>query len=227
MRPVLALLAAVVLATSCGNGESEGTASPEVYDVVLLGDTLAQRDWVPVWADLIETDLGVGVRLEQLAVGNPIDYDKVLADQDVREALAGAELVFISPEPDYLVEACPPGTSDAGCVEQFVADYRASWSQWLDEIQDLSNDAPIRSAKAWAWVVPPEARPAILFFMDEMGAETIEHGGLVADLNAAFTGEDYQGDPPADWVDDFGHPLGPANEVVARLIQDLGDGTDG
>ena len=40
---------------------------------------------------------GVGVHLEQLAVGNPIDDDNVLADQDVRGAISSRMTVVPPP----------------------------------------------------------------------------------------------------------------------------------
>lgn len=201
--------------------ESETMPPPE-YDVVLLGDTIAQRDWVPVWRDLVADELRVDARFHQLSEGGKIDYDEMLADPDVREALQGAELIFISPEADYLLDECPLGSA-AGCVDAFTSDYRASWSRWLDDIEELSDSAPIRSVKTWAWVVPVgRGRDVLVSFMDEIAAETVEHGGLVADLNATFTGVDHQGEPPAEWIDEEGHPLGPANAIVAQLVDDLG-----
>lgn len=234
VQTVAALAAIALVSGACGSDsddQAEETtvdteagviASPDdALDVVILADSLAQGGWPQRWADFIEADLDAEVVLHDLSVNGRVDYDVLLQRSEVREALQDAEVVFISPDPDYLRDACPPGTS-LDCVTEFSGQYREQWSVWLDQIGQLSNDAVLRSAKSWTWLAPIDRRAGLVEFMDQMAEETLAHGGLVADMNRALTGADYSDEPPPDWVDTTGHLTGPGADKMAELLHELG-----
>ena len=129
-RTVAALAATALVSGACGSDsddeaaestvgtEAVVTASPDgALDVIILADSLAQGGWPQRWAELIETDLDADVVVHDHSVNGRADYDVVLRGAEVREALQDAEVVFISPDPDYLRDACPPGTS-LDCVTE-------------------------------------------------------------------------------------------------------------
>lgn len=223
----------VVLASACGGGTAEGPDTSEAgpsselpqsatIDLVILSDSLSLGEWPHGWAELMERDLGSGVELHDLSVAGKADYDVLLERVDVRDAVRDAEVVFISPDPDYLRDACPPGTSSPDCVTEFTAEYRARWSDWLDDIAALSEGAVVRSADAWIWLAPTGNRDGLSRFMAAMASETVAHGGLVADINRALTGEALDQDPPPDSIDSTGHLTGSGAETMAELLHELG-----
>ena len=234
VRTVAALAAVVLVSSACGgdsDDRAEGTtvstepgviASPDdALDAVILADSLAQGGWPQRWAELVEADLDVEVVVHDHSVTGRADYDVLLQRSEVREALRDAEVVFISPDPDYLRDACPPGTS-LDCVTEFSGQYREQWSVWLDQIGELATDAVLRSAKSWTWLAPIDRRAGLVEFMDQMAEETLAHGGLVADMNQALTGADYSDEPPPDWIDTAGHLTGPGADKMAELLHELG-----
>lgn len=238
MRTLTALVAAMAVALVAGGCAGSGSSpdavatSPgqqstapgtqDALDLVVLSDSLAYGGWPQSWADLMHDDLGVVVTVHDLSVSGKADYGAVLEQSAVRDVLRTADVVFISPDPDYLQEACPPGQPDPDCVTTFSAEYRARWAGWLDDIESLSGGALLRSAEAWVWLAPSDRRAGLVEFMQEMAAETIGHGGLVADLNSAVTGPDHTADPPDGWIDGTGHLTGPGADAMAELLHDLG-----
>ncbi len=237
--PVATMVLALVASGCAGSGSSSSDSAPgtpaasdgqessipsaaDALDLVVLSDSLARGGWPQSWADLMHDDLGVVVTLHDLSVSGKADYDAVLQQSAVRDALRAADVVFISPDPDYLQEACPPGQPDPDCVTTFSADYRARWAGWLDDIESLSGGALLRSAEAWVWLAPSDRRAGLVEFMHAMAVETVGHGGLVADLNSAVTGPDHTADPPSGWIDATGHLTGPGADAMAELLHDLG-----
>ena len=236
VRIVAALAAIALVSGACGSdSDNEAAETPvgteavvitspdDALDVVILADSIAQGGWPQRWAELIEADLDVEVVLHDHSVNGRADYDVLLQRSEVREALRDAEVVFISPDPDYLRDACPPGTS-LDCVTEFSGQYREQWSVWLDQIGELATDAVLRSAKSWTWLAPIDRRAGLVEFMDQMAEETLEHGGLLADMNQALTGADYSDEPPPDWIDTTGHLTGPGADKMAELLHELGYG---
>lgn len=230
LRPPM-LVAMLILAGSCSTSEpgatdtqpSTSVAAPQdAVDVVVLSDSLAQGGWPETWTELIQVDLDVDVDLHDLSVSGKADYEAMLGRSDVRQVLREAEVVFISPDPDYLRDACPPGTSDQDCVTEFTTQYRDQWAGWLDDIDGLTDGAVVRSAEAWAWLAPSGARSGLSEFMGRIATETLAHGGLVADLNRALTGDDLREDPPPDAIDPTGHLTGPGADTMAELLHELG-----
>jgi hypothetical protein len=241
MRTLPVMIATLFLVGSCASNESsssvtsasesataqsqpsttEGPAE-DVFDVVILSDSLSLGGWPQTWAGLIEDELGVPVEVHDLSVMGKADYDVVLQQSNVRQTLQGAEIVFIAPDPDYLRDACPPGTSDPDCVAEFSVEYRTHWAGWLDDIGTLTNGAILRSAEAWVWLAPSDRRSGLIEFMDQMASETIEHGGLIADINTALTGADHTMDPPPGSIDSGGHLFGPGADKMAELLDRLG-----
>ena len=244
MPKVPALIAVLVLATSCGGDEPSSTttasapgaidiaptttrADTDELDLVILSDSLALGGWPQQWADLAERDLGVDVVLHDLSVRGKADYDAILAESDVRSTVGDAEIVFISPDPDYLREACPPGTASPDCVTEFAAEYRTRWTGWLEDIAALSGEAVLRSAEAWVWLAPSGNRDGLIEFMGEMADATMDHDGRVADLNRALTGEGLDEEPPAGSIDATGHLVGPGADAMAQLLHELGYDSSG
>lgn len=239
MRTMPILVAALVLVGSCTGSESSSGPTPsseaatarqpstsasageDGLDLVILSDSLSRGGWPDTWAGLMQADLGVDVDLHDLSVDGKVDYDSLLQRSDVRLALQDAEVVFISPDPDYLRDACPTGTSPE-CVTEFSAEYRSQWAGWLDDISELTDGAMLRSAQAWVWLAPDGRRAGLVEFMDQMATETRAHGGLVADINTVLTGSDHSEDPPPESIDATGHLTELGADLMAETLHGLG-----
>lgn len=196
------------------------TAPPPDWRIAVVSDSLANAFWTARWSELIEEDLGLEVEILYHVYYDYVDYREVLRDPEIRADIAAADMIFIPPEADYLRKACEVG--DVECRDRAIANYAIEWSEVLDEIRTINADAPLRSAKAWAWMAPPGGREGLLAFMESAGEVTEAHGGVVVDCNTMFAGADVDAKIPNKWIDPSGHFSVDASRAFAEALHALG-----
>jgi lysophospholipase L1-like esterase len=215
---------------------AEAEAANEWF-YIALGDSMAtccgKRDYPEYYGAFIEEDLGVEVRLLNLATSGDTSGDllKKLGTEYYRNALGKAQVVTVVITVNDLL-LCPQG--DRECAEEAFAEAMATYPEILEEILALvgSENAIIRTqtydipyVNDWKAAGVFEQRKAM---MDRWNAKIVEIATQrnipVARVDLDFNGPDGDQDP-ADkgyLAADGLHPGDAGALRIAELFRELG-----
>lgn len=224
-------------------------AGPITY--VALGDSLATgvgatTSYVEEFADSLRTDTGVDVTVTNLAIDGWTSEDLLASlrdDAGVRDAVAGADLVTLDiggndvlhALPAYLTDTCG-GDDNLQCLRDAATTFATRWDDILDELLALRDGAPagILTLDLYQPFVGDERladdldtlRPTLDAVNAAINDAAAARGIPVAQVHAAFHGEDGTADPTASYlisVDGL-HPSNAGHRLIADALLALDPG---
>jgi lysophospholipase L1-like esterase len=260
MRPLqlcrwISLLLLTILLPSCGGSRDEQptpTTPPSVtvdWDYTALGDSLAfgaiaERGYVPRYADFLRTDANARVTVVDLGVPGWTSADLLDAlrnNQALRERLMNAEVVTFDVGGNDLLgarrrfrEGTCGGPTNLDCFRTVVDEFKQNWDAILAELLALrSRDNTIlRTMDVYNPFVAEQKALGIFDtlrpYLDEVNehiARTSAQAGIpCARVFVAFNGPN--GDQDANAAGllalDLVHPNDNGHEVIAQAIRQLG-----
>jgi lysophospholipase L1-like esterase len=249
VRACFALLA--LLFVSCGSSEPERTTQTErpVWNYVALGDSLAagaiaERGYVPRFADLVVRDTGKQVPVTNLAVSGWQSSDLLTAlrmDPQTRSTLQQAQVItfdiggndLLHANRLFLARNCG-GSDNLECFRDAVSGFKSNWDQILAEITSLRspNVAIVRTMNIYNPFVAVQKTAGTFNvlrpFLEEVNGHiemTAAAANIkVADVYTAFNGPEHDQDAAAKgWMSVDGvHPNDLGHEAIAEALQGLG-----
>jgi hypothetical protein len=262
MKTWIALLALLALTLPVAGCATSASAEPPPPTVAPAPDLLSLAEWDVVWisdstgfnaaevyASLIEEDLGVTVRLHDVAMGG-------LPARRVLQALRGDEDVvglMLNQLPDLIREAevvvfyANPAESDAGdwncvgpvfyvndCSPEAFDQYRADLDEIYESIFALRGDAPV-AVRAYDAYMPiftlweregvrDACSPCWENYNQVIREAAAAHDVPLAEVYAAYNGPDHTEDPRGKGYisEDGEHPSEAGDLLIAQLLHELG-----
>jgi hypothetical protein len=216
--------------------------------VVLLaiGDSFVSwASWPELYGELAARSLGREVVVDKSLArpGQGPRLPVIKEDRDAHALIRSADIIVIQPEPgfiapfatEYLAGEC--GEADE-CFQAAADEYRIFLEDYVDLVlKHADPKAAVRLVTTGTWgidafygwareddlQVHADLVGLVVLIMEELAEVAEERGIPVADVNAAFNGEDYlQLAPDGYLVTDGMHLDDAGSEVVATLLNDLG-----
>lgn len=214
--------------------------------VLTIGDSFVSwASWPDMYGALAARSLGREVVVDKSLArpGQGPRLPVIKDDLDARALIRSAGIIVVQPEPgfvarfanQYLNGEC--GESNE-CFAEAADEYRAFLEEYVDLILENSDaGAAIRLVTSGTWGIDafyswaveddPQTRAdlvgVLVLMMEQLKEVAAERGIPVADVNAAFNGDDYlQVAPDGYLVADGMHLAEAGSEVVAALLDDLG-----
>jgi hypothetical protein len=208
------------------------TESVTVWDYLAFGDSrTGMGQWPRMFADYMEDDLGIEVKLHHMAIGGQ-DSDMLLADlredDKLRALVREAEVVTVWTGGIRAKAAYESkGVSCDRLLEAMDRDLGAIVAEILALRE--GKDTIIRLLEDYHFNV--ERQKDLGFFEDKKACfEAVnaithqvadEYGVLVAPLYLAFNGPDGEDDPEA-YLEDYVHTNAAGDAIIADLLRELG-----
>ncbi len=190
------------------------TTDDQAFTIVAIGDseTTGAGDptgegWVGRYASLVEDEYGIDVAVENLALEGQFSGEllqEVRSDDDLRQQLAGADVVLIGTGGADLNlgdDALSSGTCEGkACYVPVVREFARDFEAIVSEVASLQGSGGVIRALASPNVVPGAEDIVPSFITHEIGlyqAKTLrnaicatmeEHGGRCVDAFDAFNG---------------------------------------
>ena len=206
---------------------------------------MSWASWPEIYGELAARTLGREVVVDKSLArpGQGPRLPVIKDDMDAHALIRAADIIVIQPEPgfvagfatQYLNGEC--GESNE-CFGQAADEYRAFLEEYVDLVLEQSDPgAAVRLVTTGTWAIDafyswaveddPQVRAdlvgVVVLMMEQLETVAAERGIPVADVNAAFNGEDYlQVAPDGYLVPDGMHLAEAGSQVVAALLDDLG-----
>jgi hypothetical protein len=214
--------------------------------LVALGDSFVSwSSWPQLYGDLAAESLDREVVVDKSLArpGQGPRLPVIKDDPDAHALIRSADIIVVQPEPgfiarfatQYLAGEC--GESNQ-CFREAADEYRVFLEEYVNLVLEHADpESAIRLVTTGTWGIDafygstrendPEAHAdlvgVVVLIMEELKAVAAERGIPVADVNAAFNGDDYLQLAPDEYlVADGMHLADAGSEVVAALLNDLG-----
>ena len=214
--------------------------------LLTLGDSfVSSSSWPELYGDLAAESLSREVVVNKTLArpGQGPRLPAIRNDPDAHALIRSADIIVVQPEPgfisrfatQYLAGEC--GESNE-CFREAADEYRDFLEEYVNLVLAHADPkAAIRLVTTGTWAIDafygstreddPLAHAdlvgVVVLIMEELKAVAAERGIPLADVNAAFNGDDYLQLASADYlVADGIHLSDAGSEEVASLLNDLG-----
>lgn len=274
-RPVIGMALAVLLLVACAPAATPAPDTPTpaptstsipptptptelptpttepAWDYVALGDSNpaghgATKSYVDMFAEYIAADLGVEVRLQNLAFDGATSAEISIGlktDRDLQQAIREAEIVTIdvgandwAPAAEAFPANTCGGADNQDCLRRLIEADRHTFQGILDNLTELQADNPTRLVRVVDLYLSncdfphfygnADLHNAIKPYLDEFNAiieeTTVAHGGKVVPLYQALSGPDGSTNPVDYLQRDQCHLNTKGHQKVADLLRELG-----